>query len=389
MRRPVRRGNGEGTVYQRQDGRWEGAAYVLTAAGTRLRRSVYGKTREEAHRRLVAVIRQSQQGVPVATTTQSVEQYLLYWLEHVARYDVRPLTYRSYEMYVRRHLIPGLGRKRLSRLSGQDVRLFLNSKRASRSSSSASRGRELSPRTIFHLHAVLRNALEHAVREDLLVRNVAKQVQVSAGHREDSEPLSVEEARLLLKQAREDRLFALYSVALSLGLRRAEALGLRWADVDLDLGVLRVRQTLQRHGGQLHLAPPKTARSRRSLPLPPACAVALRDHGERQAVERAAAGDRWQETGLVFTTTLGSPIEPNDFSKAFARLCATAGLRHVRLHDLRHTCASLLLAQGVPPRVVMEVLGHSSLDVTMNIYGHVMLDAQRDALRGMDDLFRE
>jgi integrase len=178
-----------------------------------------------------------------------------------------------------------------------------------------------------------------------------------------------------------------FSVSLSLGLRRGEALGLPWTDVDIEQGVLRVRQTLQRFEGELHIAPPKTRRSRRSIPLPSAMVEVLRDHRMRQNAERVAAGPSWNESGLVFTTRVRSPVEPNDFSRAFRVLCGRAALDGVRLHDLRHTCASMLLAQNVPPRVVMEILGHSSLDVTMNIYGHVMLDAQRDALKGMDALF--
>lgn len=236
---------------------------------------------------------------------------------------------------------------------------------------------------------MLRSALADAVREDLIVRNVARQVQVSAGHQEEVVPLTVEEARTLLRTARADRLYAPYAVALSIGLRRGEALGLRWSDVDLDTGVLQVRRTLQRHSGALHFAPPNTRRSRRTVPLLPSLVATLREHRERQAEERAGAGDAWTDSGLVFATATGTPIEPNDFSKKFVRMCERAGVRRVRLHDLRHTCASMLLAQGVPPRVVMEVLGHSALEGTMTIYGHVMLDAQRAALTGMDDLLRD
>jgi integrase len=123
--------------------------------------------------------------------------------------------------------------------------------------------------------------------------------------------------------------------------------------------------------------------------LLPSLVATLREHRERQTEERARAGDAWTDSGLVFTTATGTPIEPNDFSKKFVRMCERAGVRRVRLHDLRHTCASMLLAQGVPPRVVMEVLGHSALEVTMTIYGHVMLDAQRAALAGMDELLTD
>jgi integrase len=223
----------------------------------------------------------------------------------------------------------------------------------------------------------------------LIVRNVAQQVKVSPGEPEEVVPLTVAEARMLLRTAREHRLYALYAVALSIGLRRGEALGLRWSDVDLETGLLRVRQTLQRHSGELHFAPPKTRRSRRTVPLLPFMVAALHEHRDRQAEECARAGDAWTDSGLVFTTSTGRPIEPNDFSKAFGRMCDRAGVRKVRVHDLRHTCASMLLAQGAQPRVVMEVLGHSAVEMTMNVYGHVMLDAQREALAGMDALLSE
>lgn len=384
-----RRANGEGTIYPRKDGRYEGAAYVLTTDGTRRRIRVYGHTREEAAGKLTELMAQHRRGMPAVVNAPTVASYLAYWLPNVAKPRVRPLTYRSYEMYVREHIVPGLGRKRLDRLTARDVRAFLASLGKVTSRSPGRRSRPLSSRTVFHVHAVLRNALADAVRDDLIVRNVVQQVRISPGHQEEVTPLTVAEARTLLRTAREHRLYALYAVALSIGLRRGEALGLRWSDVDLDVGLLQVRQTLQRHSGELHFAPPKTRRSRRTVPLLPSMVATLREHRERQAEERTRAGDGWADSGLVFTTTTGRPIEPNDFSKAFGRMCERAGVRRVRLHDLRHTCASMLLAQGVPPRVVMEVLGHSALEVTMTIYGHVMLDAQRAALAGMDDLLRE
>lgn len=350
---------------------------------------MYGRTRDEASGKLTKLLAQHQRGLPAVVNAPTVAAYMSEWLETVARPWVRPLTYRLYEMYVREHIVPGLGTKRLDRLTARDVRAFLASRSEVSSRSPGRRSRPLSRRTVFHLHAVLRNALADAVRDDLIVRNVAQQVRVSPGRQEEVEPLTVAEARALLRTARNHRLYALYAVAFSIGLWRGEALGLRRSDVDLDEGLLHVRQTLQRQSGELHFAPPKTRRSRRTLPLLPSMVATLQEHRERQTEERLRAGDRWTETGLVFTTATGKPIEPNDFSKAFGRMCERAGVRRVRLHDLRHTCASTLLAQGVPPRVVMEVLGHSALEVTMTIYGHVMLDAQRAALTGMDELLRD
>jgi integrase len=196
--------------------------------------------------------------------------------------------------------------------------------------------------------------------------------------------LTVEEAQQLLAATDDDRLYALWSVALGVGLRRGEALGLRWQDVDLDGGTLRVEQALQRTKGGLVLGPTKTPRSRRTIPLPAVCVRALKIHRARQNVERLAVGDSWQDSGLVFTSNVGTPVEPRNVNRSFTKLIEKAGVRPVRRHDLRHTCASLLLAQGVPLRVVMEVLGHSQIAVTANTYTHVLPTLQREAADLMD-----
>ena len=247
------------------------------------------------------------------------------------------------------------------------------------------RGAGAGPRVIQHVHATLRVALEHAVREELLPRNVAKLVQVAQPPREEREPLTVEEAQTLLKAARHDRLHALYMATLLLGMRRSEALALRWSDVDTDEGVLTVRRTVHRVAGEglVHL-PTKTRKSTRTVPLPPAVTAALKQHRERQAVEADAGG--WSDRELVFATPRGTAIDPRNFTRMFGELCDRAGVRRLRLHDLRHTCVTLLMQLGVPPRVVMEIVGHSTLDMTMRVYGHVSLDAQRSALGQLGDL---
>lgn len=371
-----RRGNGEGTVYKRKDGRWEGAAYVLLPSGGRSRRRVYGRTRAEVNEKLTALQRASHQGMPATTTSQTVGDFLTTWLVDIAAVKVRPATLRSYVMYVKLHLIPGLGKKRLARLTPADVRAFLADRRAA----------GLSPATVKQIHAILRSALAHAVREDLVARNVARLVVVPAGPRHEVVPLSVEEAKQLLVAARNDRLYPLWAVALAIGLRRGEALGLRWCDIDLESGTLRVRQSLQRVDGALAVVPPKTERSRRSIPLPAIAVTALQEHRERMAIESTRRGQPLSADGFVFTSSIGTPLEPRNVNRAFVALLGRAGLRHVRLHDLRHTCASLLLAQGVPARVVMETLGHSAIAVTMNTYSHVLPSLQREAADRMNDL---
>jgi integrase len=377
-----RRANGEGTVSRRKDGLWEGKAYVLLPDGGRKRRTVYGRTRREANEKLQVLLTQARQGVPAPVVGMTVEAYLNGWLAEVARRRLRPSTFTTYELMVRRHIVPTLGRKRLDRLSAPDVRRLVNAK--------ADEG--LSANSVRHVHAVLRSALEQAVRDDLLARNVARLVQVPSARTEPVQPFDVDEARQLLAAAEGDRLHALWTVALGIGLRKGEALGLRWIDVDLDGGWLHVRQSLQRQApkegavraGSLVLVAPKTQRSVRKVPLPPVCASALRAHRRRQVAERLEAGPYWQDTGLVFTTTLGTPIDPRNVNRWFDQLCERAGVRRLRVHDLRHTCASLLLAQGVPARVVMEVLGHSQISVTMDLYTHVLPGVQQVAAAEME-----
>jgi len=182
------------------------------------------------------------------------------------------------------------------------------------------------------------------------------------------------------------RLEALYTIAITVGLRQGEALGLRWQDVDLDAGSLRVRHSLQRIEGRLQLVEPKTERSRRTVSLPGVVVSALREHRVRQLQERLLAGSRWQESDYVFTSTIGTPLDGVTVTHRFQETLRRLGMPHQRFHDLRHACASLLLAQGVSPRVVMETLGHSQISVTMNVYAHVIPALQRDAADRMDAL---
>ncbi|MDP9416846.1 MAG: site-specific integrase [Actinomycetota bacterium] len=200
------------------------------------------------------------------------------------------------------------------------------------------------------------------------------------------QPLSVDEARALLAAARGDRLEARWVVALSLGLRQGEVLGLWWEDVDLDAGLLRVTRQLARGraGRAAEIAPLKTARSRRTLALARPLVEVLRAHRARQESERLAA-PCWAEDRLLFSTLVGTPLDASNDARAFKALLSRAGVRPIRLHDLRHTAASLLLAQGVHARVVMEVLGHSQIALTMNTYSHVMPSLLTEAATSMED----
>jgi integrase len=309
--------------------------------------------------------------MPVPDKRWTVSAYLDYWLSESVADRLRPKTLLGYESVVRVHLAPALGKKRLDQLTAREVRAFLNDRRNT----------GLSPRMIQIIHAVLRNALQHAVREELITRNVAKLVQVETPRYEVGTGLSVKEARTLLAAARGHRLWALYVLAVTLGLRQGELLGLSWSAVDLDSGELEVRQTLQRVGRELRFQGPKTRHSRRTVPLPDLCLDVLREHKARQAAERLATGPNWQDYDLVFCTTRGTPIEPRNLVRHFYSLRQRAVLPTVRFHDLRHTAVTLLLDLGVPPHVVRAIVGHSDIHVTMTIYAHAALDEQRRALR--------
>jgi integrase len=240
------------------------------------------------------------------------------------------------------------------------------------------------------MHSVLRAALNQAVRWRMVHYNAAAMVSTPRVSRREVLALTPEEARRLLDAARGDRLEALYSVALALGLRQGEALGLQWSDIDLDTGTLRVRRASQRipHQGT-QLVETKTARSRRTLIMPPIVIRALHAHRARQAMERLAAGKRWTDLDLIFPSERGTLADGPNITHRFHKLLKRAELPPMRFHDLRHACASLLLVQGVHPRVVMETLGHSQISLTMNTYSHVLPVLQREAAEQMEAILAQ
>ncbi|SCL16775.1 Site-specific recombinase XerD [Micromonospora nigra] len=394
--------NGEGSIYQRaSDSRWVGQAYVLTTDGTRKRKFVYGTTWEEAHAKLVDLKSRSQRGIPVPDRAWKLADYLPYWLAAYVT-DLKPTTARGYESAVRLHLIPALGTKRLDGLQVQHVKAFMDefrrrclcctagldkSRRAARQCCSVGMccQRYPSARQIQFVHAVLRNALQHAMREELVSRNVAKLVRVPSPRYRVGKGLSVEQVRKLLAACEGHRLHALYVVAATLGLRRGELLGLRWSDLDLDTGTAAIGQTVQRAGGKLHLQDTKTEDSDSVLPLPDWTWLALLDHQERQGRERKRLAEIWQEHGLVFPSEVGTPMEPRNLNRHFAGLREKAGCPDVRLHDLRHTVVSLLMELGVPPHVVQAIARHADVKITLKVYSHANLDVMRQALGKLDD----
>jgi len=376
--------------------------WVTTPAGQRRRKYVYGKTREIVREKWLRLHEQARKG-PVATTTPTLADYLSYWLSVVVEPNLKPLPAATYETLVRLYITPSLGRTRIDRLTVRDIRAWINTLR--QTCQCCAQGKDAkrpsgkrrccaigkccnaiaSDRTIRDARGVLRSALSNAMTEELISRNVAALIPVRARRTHRLKPWSVEEARQFLEAAKShgDSLYAAYVLILVLGLRKGEVLGLTWENVNLDVAEVDIGWQLQRVRRQLLHRETKTDASEATLPLPDICVAVLRQRYEDQDAERrlATPSEEWDEIGLVFTGQHGSPIDPRHFNRRFHAMCDRAGVRRIRVHDTRHTCASLMAALDVHPRVAMAVLRHSNIAVTMDIYTDVPAEATREALK--------
>jgi integrase len=368
--RRKKRGAGEGSPRVRADGRWE-IRFTLPSGRSR---SVYGKTESEARRAHRAALREIEDGLDLQAGRTTVGQFFRRWLEDVVIPGRAPKTHDFYAKVFGLYIEPEIGKVALDKLSPSDVARLLRAKQDS----------GLSPRTVHHVRAVLRAGLNQAVKWRMVGFNAAALVESPPQKPGRIVPLTVDEARRVLVAAKDHRLGPLFRVALTLGLRQGELLGLRWVDVDLDRGNLRVARALQRVDGKLVVKAPKTAKSRRTLRLPPSLVEALRGHRETQALERAAAGARWTDSGYVFVSTVGTPLDARNVLRAWHRLLEAADLERRAFHVTRHTAISLLIAEGVPLKVVQEVAGHSQLATTADVYGHLYEDAFADAADAME-----
>ena len=366
-----RRSNGEGSLYRTAEGRWRGAVLVTDPlTGTQVRRYASGRTRAETAARLEAVRRDAEAGS--FATDESTGAYLARWLIR-ARTGLRPSTYTETVRHVERYFGPLIGSVPLTRLSPAHVERAMEALTA----------RGYSAQTVQHARATLRRALHDAQRDGLVIRNAAALARPPRVERREMRPLTPAETRALLDATAADPMGPLFAVAAGTGLRLGELLGLRWSDVTD--GSLTVRRSLARaEGGGWAMAEPKTRRSRRTVMLPGIARDGLDRQRQRQAAAKDAAGSAWQDrAGQVFTDAVGRPLNPTAVSHAF-RVAADRLALPVRLHDLRHTAATLMLGAGVPLKVVSETLGHSSIAVTADVYAHVTPQLRREAADAMD-----
>jgi integrase len=366
----AKRGNGEGSIYRRKsDGRWVG---VLIINGQR--KCYYGSTRQTVQERLATALRNRQQGLVVAGPSQTLAQYLKHWLEETVSTSVRPRTLESYELNVRR-VTPHLGKIRLNALGPAAIQ----------GAYTALLRRGLSRRSVEQAHTVLHCALRQALLWGLIGRNPTEAVVVPRGSRREMKTLGEDQVRLLFEATQGSRLHALWVLLATTGLRLGEALGLTWPDIDFNRSSLTVRRALQRlpkRLGGVVLVEPKTDRSRRTVCLAPGTIAALSEHRHRQAEERLAPSERF-----VFTGATGRPLDASGVSGHFHRALAQAGLPNVRVHDLRHTAATHLLTRGVHPKVVQDLLGHSTISLTLDTYSHVSPGLHAQVADHMEVLF--
>ena len=372
-----RRGRGEDSIYRDGD-RWRGAASIgYGPDGRRVRKKVSGATKAEVLRKLRDLRVDLDAGLPVADDRLTLGTFLEGWVTTSLPGQVSDRTLDSYADTVRLHVVPALGRKVLRRLTVGDVDRLLMWKREA----------GYSANTVRIIRAVLRRGLRQAEREGLVPRNVAALSAAARVRGDEGRALTVDEARRLITESSRTRHEALLTVMLAYGLRRGEALGLHWSALDWNTATLKVTHGVKRvqdrtasvRQTRLVVGELKTARSRRTLFLTPQLIDLLRQHRARLAEERIAIGEAWQDHGLIFPSQTGTPLDPDNISHVFSRMSRRAGLGHWHLHELRHSGTSLMLAQGTDLYVVSEVLGHSSVAITKDVYGHLVEGQKRAA----------
>lgn len=369
------RGHGEGTITLRKDGRY--AVGISLENGKR--KFYYAKSKKEALELLRRVQQEQQQGTLVEGPQQTLGQFLPEWLQ-THKQSIRPRSYERYESIIRLHLVPTLGKVKLQKLTAQHLdRLYAQKLEEG-----------LHPTTVTAIHNMLHTALDKAMRLGLLARNVCELVSPPRAVHREIKPLTLEQIHKLLEAAKGHSLETLFVLAVTTGMRRGELFGLKWQDIDFAKGVLHIRRALVRMptGQGYKETEPKTEKSRRSIVLTSKAIGSLKEHRRQQEEIRATVGVAWQEHDYVFCTPVGTHLTPGHNGLVQLKgLLEKAGLPDIRFHDLRHSTATLLLSEGVHPKVVQEILGHSEISMTMDTYSHVLPTMQKDAMSKLDNLF--
>lgn len=365
-----KRGQGEGSIFRRKDGLW---VAQMTIQGKRV--SKYFKSQSECRDWLRKIHSQVENGLTLSGAQTRVDTYLSEWLI-LNETSVRPKTIDQYKQIVRQHIVPDLGMIKMKDLNPRQIQALYSKKLESGTS----------PRTVILIHAVLRRALNHALKLGMIGRNPALAVIRPKFKRKEMKTLTDNQVRTLLSIAEGDRFEVLFWLAVTTGLRQGELLGLKWSDIDWVNRRIRIQRQLQRLRNGLVFSEPKSAAGRRVIALGVTTVEKLRKHQNLQLGERQAASSFWKENDMIFPSTTGTPMDPSNLYHNFKRLLKEAELPDIRFHDLRHTAATLMLQQGTHPKVVQERLGHSDISMTLNTYSHVLPGMQDEAAGKLDEL---
>ena len=375
----AKRGAGEGSIFEERTGRWIAlvSEWRTTTDGNRkrVRRKFVAKSQAAARKKLKEAIARTDKGLPAADSGETFGAFFESWLKR--KTGVKESTRATYRFVAKQYILPTLGRVRLRDLKAEMIDDLMTDLAA----------RGLSGRTQAFVHTLISGVLSGAERKDAVGRNEARRTELRPRvSRPEVKPLTAAEAVRLLQGLVGDRLESLYATAIGTGMRRGELAGLAWDDIDLEAAILNVRRTLSRVGGGVRFTTPKTGGSARTIALPAFVVGSLREHRERQRREREFAGSSWKgcEFDLVWTTSIGTPIFESNLLKHFKGVLQTLGIRHVCFHDLRHTAASLMISAGASLHAVAKVLGHKTIKLTADLYGHLYLDDARKVAEGMD-----
>jgi len=319
-------------------------------------------------------------GIFIEHSKITVDEYLDKWFEVSAKSRLKYRTYEDYIEYMKRYVRPTIGKKQLSKIKPLDIQAVY----------SEMLGKGLSPRTVRYAHAILSSALKQAVKLQILAINPASMADLPQNHRKEMKALSPEEAQRFLSAAKEDKWYVIFSLAITTGMRPEEYLGLQWKDVDFNKATATVQRALvwKRKGGGWSLQEPKTSQSRRTIPLPTSVLNELKIHRKGQLEERLSLGQAYQNSDFVFATEIGTPILTSNLTRRhYKPILKKAELSEkIRLYDLRHSCATLLLSSGISPKVIAERLGHSTIVLTLDTYSHVLPSMQQDATNELEQL---
>ena len=394
-----KRGNGEGTIYERKPGQW--AAVVFEGNdpinGKPKRKFIYGKSQQEVSDKLLDLRSQKKAGMYADPGKLTLGEWITTWLEDYMKNSLRQTTYESYYIQVHKHIVPGIGNIKLKDLDTSDLQRFYNAKLErgrcdkvkNEKGEMVQRQGGLAPKSVRYIHGIINTSIEQAIKEHKLVVNPAKATKLPRNPKKEMKTLSVDDVTKFLTHAKKYRYYTAYLLDLATGLRRGELLALRWKDIDLDNGTININRHLVKIKGGVAFQEPKTKLSKRIVEITDEAISVLKQLSTRQKSEILKAGEAYIKDDLVFCTTLGNHLQPRSFTRDFQGCLKQAGLERIRFHDVRHTYATMLLEAGVALNTVQEQLGHHSPTFTAEQYGHVTKKMKKDAAGVMGDILKD